>query len=96
MKKPIECDVESVKILVKAKVCLHNWLKLSDDFNEYMPTVINDIEMDAELKNSAFSDAISDSSNNYSDWPEQRRDELCLYFNIDGILTWPYDIVKNS
>lgn len=72
----MECDVETVKTILKALVCLHNWLKLSDDTNEYMPTVVNDEEMDAKLRNSAVTDATLDSSNNYSDWPEQIRGVL--------------------
>jgi len=81
-----------VVTVLKAIVTLHNWLKQSDETNDYMPQLVIDAEMDAELQNSAVTDATLNSSNNYKDWPEQIRDELCTYFNTDGMVNWQYDI----
>lgn len=100
LKRPINCSMEKTISIVKAIVCLHNWIRRRDiGENEYVtPTLIDQEDDDGFvpgswrgcMDNSAFVDITQYGSNNSSRRAMQIREEFCKYFNSEGAIPWQF------
>lgn len=99
LKRPINCSMEKTISIVKAIVCLHNWIRRRDiGENEYVtPTLIEEDDDSFVpgswrgcIDNSAFVDITQCGSNNSFCRAMQIREEFCKYFNSEGAIPWQF------
>lgn len=101
-RKPIIASVKNTQLMVKATVCLHNWLRLQDiDVNAYVHPTLVDVD-DPLSPNGfkpgswhnimeigcAFTDISNCGSNMSAKECIRKRDEFCRYFNNTGAVPW--------
>ncbi len=94
-RKPIIADVKKVEYIIKAAVCLHNYLKIEEG-GEYCPNGLVDWEENGvnhagSWRNSQCGGLIpiqQTSSNMYGKDPAKIRDQYCQYFNSSGAVSW--------
>lgn len=101
LKKPIEATVDNTTSIVKAIICLHNWLRKQDKDNNYIQENMVDrneendfipgLWRDEVEDNSAFKDARIHGNNFASRAAVTIRDEFCDYFNAEGAVPWQYN-----
>lgn len=92
--------MEKTISIVKAIVCLHNWIRRRDiEENKYIsPTLIDQEDEDSFvpgswrgcMDNSVLVDITQCGSNNNSCQAMQIREEFCKYFNSEGAIPWQF------
>ncbi|XP_018314714.1 uncharacterized protein [Mycetomoellerius zeteki] len=104
-RKPIIANPETAVEIVKATVCLHNWLRINDiNVNEYVPIGIVDFDNPSTPSGfnagswrnimedgCAFKDSGNCSSNMSARECVNIRNEFCCYFNNEGAVPWQYN-----
>lgn len=104
-RKPINCSLETVDGIIKSTVCLHNFLKkyercLSNAQRRYCPNSYVDTE--DELGNLVLGEwrtrecfgmenVARTGANFYSKNASIIRDELCEYFNDEGVVAFQWN-----
>ncbi|XP_044583990.1 protein ALP1-like [Cotesia glomerata] len=101
LKKPIEATVDNTTHIVKAIICLHNWLRKRDEDNNYIQENMVDCHgengfvpglwRDEVGNHSALQDARIHGNNFSSRAAVTIRNEFCDYFNAEGAVPWQYD-----
>lgn len=101
LKKPIEATVDNITHIVKAIICLHNWLRKRDEDNNYIQENMVDrhgengfvpgLWRDEVGNHSALQDARIHGNNLSSRAAVTIRNEFCDYFNAEGDVPWQYD-----
>lgn len=96
LKQPLNCSMEKTISIVKAIICLHNWIRRMDiEENEYVTPTLIDQENDDDfipgswrnyMDNSAFVNITHCGSNNSSRQAMQIREEFCKYLNSEGAI----------
>eukprot|EP00795_Rhopilema_esculentum_P010006 gene10006-18632_t len=103
-RRPIRAAANTVEGIVKATVCLHNYLRLTENAN-YIPTGFVDRESNSEdiipgdWKNIVDSDGSFNriGSNRYGFEASRARDEFLNYFNsTEGAVSWQIQHVRNN
>lgn len=102
LKKPIEATVDNTINIIKAIVCLHNWLRKQDKDNNYIEENMVDRHGEngfipgcwrAEVGDrSALQDAKIHGNIFSSRAAVTIRDEFCDYFNAEGAVPWQYNL----
>lgn len=94
-RRPIICKVKTTEKIIQATVCLHNWLREKDIYNnQYVPPELVDRYSDGILIpgtwNSlredgwAFQEITRAGTNSSTRTAISIRDEFCAYFNGEG------------
>lgn len=98
--RPIDTDVVVAENIVKATVCLHNWLRKADfrcSLHQYITPEMVDRDagngqiIEGSWRQDEFGAIRSiprTGSNNYSRFVNNIREEFCKYFNNEGKLPW--------
>lgn len=100
LKRPIVGTIDETMKIIKAIICLHNWLVTIDVGNKYVTTTI--VDQDDEngfvpgnwrqhMDKSALQDITRMGANNSSRYSTEIRDEFTKCFSSDGIGTWKFD-----
>lgn len=92
--------MEKTILIVKAIVCLHNWIRRRNiGENKYVTSTLIDQEDDDGfvpgswrgcMNNSAFADKTQCGSNNSSRRAMQIREKFCKYFNSEDAIPWQF------
>ena len=105
-RKPIIADLDTIKKIVKASVCLHNWLInekniLQPEHNYIGPGLVDNIPNNGEMVDGSwrrvistgFTDITRAGANNYNKRVAQIREYYVHYFNNEGAVPWQYDSI---
>lgn len=99
LKKPIEADVDNAVIMVKAILCLHNWLRKEDNDGHYLQRNLVDRYNGAtfipgqwreDIVQSALQSIPNNGSIFSSRFAAAVRDEFRDYFTREGAIPWQY------
>ncbi|XP_066592967.1 uncharacterized protein [Prorops nasuta] len=99
LKRPIICKVEKAENIVKAIICLHNFLRKQDiEENQYVPETLIDREdyeftpgsWRNEIEGSAIQEIRRLGANNSTHKAIEIREEFCYYFNNEGAIPFQY------
>lgn len=105
-RRPIKANVDLVDLIAKAAVCLHNYLRLTDNAR-YIPAGFMDSESDdgsivpGDWRNVTAGDEggltglARIGGNRYTFDAGNARDEFKHYFNNEGSVPWQYAHVRN-
>ena len=104
-KGPLKANPTHVENIIKAAVCLHNYLRLTEGAR-YLPSGFVDCESNSgdiipgdwrkEVDISTFIDLPKSKSNRCTEDSTITRDNLCTYFNsIEGAVSWQKDYVTS-
>ena len=105
-RRPIRASISTVDAIVKATLCLHNYLCMTENA-QYIPTGFVDCDSSSGMKegewrnivrgaNSGFQNMSRTGSPNYSIDAKATRDNFCEYVNSeDGALPWQLDHVRS-
>ncbi|CAD6216119.1 GSCOCG00004335001-RA-CDS [Cotesia congregata] len=101
LKKPIEATVDNSVNIVKAIICLHNWLRKQDEENNYIQENMVDRQGENGFIPGRWRDEVGEHStlqdsriygNHYSSRTAVTiRDEFCDYFTAEGAVPWQYN-----
>lgn len=103
-RKSVIASQENVSKIVKATICLHNWLRLEDISNKPAAPYVTPDLIDRETADGrtvpgtwrqaedvAFVDINRMGTNNSTREAIQIREEFCEYFNNEGAVKWQDD-----
>ncbi|XP_033126385.1 uncharacterized protein LOC117124305 [Anneissia japonica] len=105
-RRPIRANIETVDKVVKAVVCLHNYLTQTENAH-YIPSGFVDSDCNGEFKEGEWRNIVRDdeggirdarriSSNYYTASAKETREAFSNYFNsAGGALPWQCDVVRN-
>ncbi|XP_066587645.1 uncharacterized protein [Prorops nasuta] len=91
LKRPINCTVDKTISIVKAIVCLHNFLRTNDDNDENDENTLHNTYTSEYFNNSAFRNVSSLGSNNSTRNAIIIREEFCKFFNSEGAVPWQFE-----
>ncbi|XP_071580467.1 putative nuclease HARBI1 [Temnothorax nylanderi] len=100
LKRPIDATVDNTINMIKAIICLHNWLRKRDDTNEYVsPNMIDQYGSNGlipaswrqEVGDSALQDVSIYGNHNSSRSAIAIREEFSDFFNGEGAVPWQYN-----
>ncbi|XP_033112750.1 protein ALP1-like [Anneissia japonica] len=105
-RRPIRANIDTVDRVVKAVVCLHNFLMQTDNAH-YLPNGFVDSYNNAEFKEGEWRTIVGEDetglqnvrrvgSNNYKASARETRDKFKDYFSsAEGAVAWQLDVVRN-
>lgn len=103
-RRPIKANVDLVDLIAKAAVCLHNYLRLTDNAR-YIPAgfmesydgsiVPGDWRNVTAGDEGGLTGLARIGGNRYTFDAGNARDEFKHYFNNEGSVPWQYDHVRN-
>lgn len=101
--RPIDTDVVVAENVVKATVCLHNWLRRADLRNSdnafVTPELVDQEDGNGDIvggtwrqnEPGALRNMPKVGSNNYGRYVNNIRNKFCEYFNTEGAVDWQYN-----
>lgn len=93
LKRPIDATVKHSISIMKAIICLHNWLRIQQIQNEDSSDDEDDLMDHTNASSgSCFRQINPNGGNNSSRIALAIRDEFCKFFNCEGAVPWQYDI----
>lgn len=100
LKRPIDATVDNTINMIKAIICLHNWLRKCDDTSEYIsPNMVDQYGSNGlipaswrqEIGDSALQDVSIYGNHNSSRSAITIREEFLDFFNGEGAVPWQYN-----
>ncbi|XP_048514947.1 protein ANTAGONIST OF LIKE HETEROCHROMATIN PROTEIN 1-like [Athalia rosae] len=111
-RKPIICSIETTERIIKACVCLHNWLKKIEDFapatkRTYCPPTFTDsISSNGQIAEGRWrveapgTEGLAElhrtGSNRFSQNASVLRQTFTDYFNNEGAVDWQWALAQNN